>query len=198
LNPEVAKQIKEIRQDRIHGASWLSRQAIGVMELAVEKSKARNVADFLQELKAVARELMEAKPSMASVTNYVSRFIYEICQESEAKKDSDSLKKLARSNLNDLLKDSEKAFLKVAEQGVEVIEKGDGLMTCSYSSTICQTFQVAKLVGKEFRVLVAESRSSSGKAYGEMTIEQLKSYGIPAEIIPDNAIRGRIKRCGNS
>ncbi len=61
LNPEVAKQIKEIRQDIVHGASWLSRQAIGIMNLAVEKSAANDVADFLEELRVVGRELMNSK-----------------------------------------------------------------------------------------------------------------------------------------
>jgi ribose 1,5-bisphosphate isomerase len=188
LNPEVAKQIEEIRQDRIHGASWLSRQAIGVMRLAVEKSEAKNVADFLEELKAVGRELMEARPSMASITNCVSHLIYQVSQGSQAKKELGSIKKLARSKGNQLTKDLEEAFFKATEQGAEVIEKCDRLMTCSYSSTICQTLKVAKLAGKEFYVLVAESRSSSGQAYGEMTMEQIKIYGIPAEIIPDKNI----------
>jgi len=166
LNPEVAKQIEEIHQDRIHGASWLSRQAVSVISLASEKSEAKNVADFLEELKAVGRGLMEARPSMASITNCVSHLIYQICQQSEVERDLGSLKKLARSKGNELIEELEETFFKATEQGARVIEKGDRLMTCSYSSTICQTFKVAKLAGKEFHVLVAESRSSSGNAYG--------------------------------
>jgi len=194
LNPEVAKQIEEIRQDRIHGASWLSRQAIGVMNLTVEKSEAKNVADFLEELKAVGSGLMEVRPSMASITNCVSHLIYQVSQQSEMERDLGSLKKLARSKGNELIENLEETFLKAAEQGARVIGKGDRLMTCSYSSTICQTFKVAKLAGKEFHVLVAESRSSSGNAYGEMTFEQLKAYGIPAEVIPDKNIKQYISK----
>ena len=187
LNLEVARKIEEIRQDRTHGASWLSRQAIGVLNLATMKSEAKKAADFREELKAVARELIEARPSMASITNYVSRFIYEVSQESKLEKDLVSLKSFACSKGNELVKDSEKAFLQATEKGAEVIEKGDRLMTCSYSSTICQAFRIAKLRGKEFHVVVAESRFG-GKVYGELAAEQLKKYGIPADIIPDNAI----------
>ena len=189
LNSEVAQRIEEIRRDRIHGASWLSRQAIGVMNLAVEKSEARNVANLLEELKAVGRGLMEAKPSMASITNCVSHLIYQICQESEVERDLGSIKKLARSKGTELNENLEETFFKATEQGAEVVEKGDRLMTCSYSSTLCQALRLAKQAGKEFHVLVAESRSSSGKVYGEMTIEQLKAYGIPAEVIPDRNIK---------
>ncbi len=193
LNPEVAEQIEEIRQDRTHGASWLSRQAIGVLNLAVKKSESKKVADFREELIAVARELVVAKPSMASITNCVSRFIYEVSQESEVEKDLVSLKGFACSKGNDLVIESEEAFLKVTEKGSEIIEKGDRLMTCSYSSTICQTFRTAKLRGKEFYVLVAESRFG-GKVYGELTAEQLKTYKITAEVIPDNAIVNYISK----
>jgi translation initiation factor 2B subunit (eIF-2B alpha/beta/delta family) len=157
------------------------------MNLAVEKSEAKELSHFLEELKAVARELGESKPSMASITNCVSRFVYEVARESEAEQDLGSLKKLVRYKGSQLVKDSEEAFLKVAEQGAKIIKKGDRLITCSYSSTICQTLRVAKLRGEEFQVLVAES-SSSGKAYGELAAEQLKSYGIPAKIIPDRTI----------
>lgn len=83
FHPEVSKQIKEIRQDKIHGASWISRQAIGIMNLAVEKSEAKNVADFLDELRAVGSELIDVKPSMSPITNRVSRFIYEVSHRSE-------------------------------------------------------------------------------------------------------------------
>jgi translation initiation factor 2B subunit (eIF-2B alpha/beta/delta family) len=197
LSPVVTQQIEEIRQDKIHGASWLSRQAIGVMNLAIEKSEAKNKADFLEELKAVGKGLMEASPSMASITNCVSRFVYQVSRKSEIKKDLGSLKKLAHSKGNELIKDVEETFFKAAEQGAEVIGEGDRLMTCSYSSTICQTFRLARLTGKGFQVLVAESRSG-GKAYGEMTAEQLRAYGIPAEVIPDKAIKQYISKVGKA
>ena len=78
-------------------------------------------------------------------------------------------------------------------RGAEIIEKGDILMTCSYSSTICQAFGMARLQDKAFLVVVAESRFS-GKVYGELVAEQLKEYGIPAEIVPDNAIEHYISK----
>jgi len=187
LNPEVAEQIEKIRQDRIHGASWLSRQAIGVLNLVAEKSEAREAADFREELKTVARELIDTKPSMASITNCVSRFIYEVSQESKVEKDLVLLKRFACSKGDEFIKDFEEAFLKTAEQGAGIIENDDRLITCSFSSTICQTFRIAKLQGNEFHVLVAESRFGD-KVYGELAVEQLRAYGVSAEIIPDNTI----------
>lgn len=192
LGPDVARQIEEIRQDRTHGASWLSRQALSVMSLAAEKSEAKGVVSFLEELKVVANELIKTKPSMASITNHLSHLVYEVSQKSKAERDLDSLKKFTHATANRLIKDSEEAFLEVAKRGAEIIEKGDSIITCSYSSTICQAFRIAKLAGKEFRVVVTESKSSSGRAYGEVTAAELQSYGIRAEIIPDNIIKAYI------
>lgn len=193
LNTEVARQIKGIRQDRTHGASWLSKQAIGVLNLAATKSEAGNTADFLEELKAVAGELLDARPSMAPITNCVSRFIYEVSQESNLEKDVVLLKSFACSQSNELIKDSEEAFRKTTKQGAELIDNGDELMTCSYSSTICQALRTARIQGKEFHVIVAESRFG-GKVYGELAAEQLKEYGILAEIVPDDAIEHYISK----
>ncbi len=95
LNSEVAKQIEEICQDRTHGASWLSRQAIGIINLAVEKSAAKDVADLLEELRVVGRELMNSKPSMSPITNRVSCFTYKVSQKSEVEKELGLLKKFA-------------------------------------------------------------------------------------------------------
>lgn len=192
-NPEIIRKIEEIRQDKIHGASWLSRQAIGVLNLLMKKSEAKDLSHFLEELEAVGRELIETKPSMASITNCVSRFIYEVSQESEVKNDLNSLKKIACSKGSRLIKDSEDAFLKTTERGAELIENGNRLMTCSYSSTICQALRLAKLASKGFHVSVAESKSGD-KAYGVVTAEQLKSYGILTEIIPDNATKVHISK----
>lgn len=191
LNSEIAEQIKEIGQDKIHGASWLSRRALGVMNLAIEKSEAKKVAIFLEELKEVGRELGEGKPSMASITNSVSRLVYEISQESKREKDLAALKSLASSMGNKLIEDSEENFRKATLQGAEVVEMGDRLMTCSYSSTICEALRIARLRGENFHVLVAESRFG-GKAYGEIAANELESYGIEAEVVSDSAISDRM------
>ena len=81
LNPEVAKQIEEIRQDRIHGASWLSKQAIGVLNLAAKKSEAaRNARQRLEEQgiyvksetrEGIAEEIPEAYKNVDEVIEVV-------------------------------------------------------------------------------------------------------------------------------
>jgi len=187
LNQEIARHIEEIGQDKIHGASWLSRQALKVMGLAIETSEAKTAAQFIKELKEVGSGLRDSKPSMASITNSVSRFVYEISMKSRVEEDLIALKNFAHLMGNEIIKNSEESFRKTTGHGAGLVGKGDKLVTCSYSSTVCQALRIAKFDGKNFAVKVAESRFGS-KVYGEVTSGELKSYGIEAEIIPDGAI----------
>ncbi len=194
MREEIGARIREISEDTSHGASWLARQAIGAVMLVSQTSEASTSAELLDELKVVARALLEAKPSMASITNAVSRLVYEVAQQYEREKDLDSLKLFAQSTCTELIKASEGAVAMIAQRASQLIETGDRVFTCSYSATVCQALKTAREAGKSFPVIVAESKSPSGRGYGMMAAEEIGSYGIPAEIVPDDAIRSNATR----
>lgn len=187
MNSKVADRINEIRKDRMHGAGWLSRQAIVILNLAIEESQADTIANFTDEVKAVATELMKARPNMISIANYIHQFTYQIILASRNEKELDSLKTLTQIKGNELIKLSEEASSKSIEHGCRIISNADIIITCSYSSTVCSVFELSRQKGTTFRVIAAESRSE-GKAYGEITAEQLKLHQIPVEILLDEAI----------
>ena len=101
MDSVIVEGIDCIIKDRAHGAAWLSRQAIGVMKLAAVKSEAEGVARFLEEQSEVAGRLVEARPSMASITNLVSRFVYEVSNKARDERDLDLLRGFA--SLKDVL-----------------------------------------------------------------------------------------------
>lgn len=193
MNPEIADKIEAIGLDRVHGASWLSREALAVLKLAAERSQATSSDDFWAEIGDVAQKLMAAKPAMAPITNAVSRFVSELSAKSKEDKDLDSLRGFARSRCDELIAESEQAALKVAQIAAQMIAEGEQLMTCSYSSTICQAFMVAEAEGKHFEVLIAESKFG-GRAYGELTAAELQRYNIPVELVPDGDIKHNMPR----
>ncbi len=193
MNPEIADKIEAIRLDRIHGASWLSREALAVLKLAAETSQATSSDDFWAEIRDVAQKLMAARPAMAPITNAVSRFVADFRAKSKEDKDLDSLRGFARSRCDELIKQSEQAALEVAQIAAQMIADGERLMTCSYSSTVCQALGVAEAEGKHFEVLAAESKFG-GKAYGELTAAELQRHGIPAELTPDGDIKRNMAR----
>jgi len=185
-DPEVAQLLEEIRQDKEHSASRLSLQAIGTLRLAAGKSTARTAADFLNELKALARELAEARPPMAPIGNLAAQWYSEIAQGPEVDKGLDSLRAFAILRGEKIIRTRKGAFNRVAEHGSQVVEDDDILISCSDSATVIQSLRAARLAGKEFGVYVAESRTSDGKAYGEAMAEKMRAERIPVKVIPDN------------
>jgi translation initiation factor 2B subunit (eIF-2B alpha/beta/delta family) len=186
FDPEVAQLLEEIRQDREHSASWLSLQAIGTLRLAAGKSTAHTTADFLNEVKGVARDLADARPPMAPISNLVAQWFYDIAQEPEVEKGLDSLRAFAILRGEKIIKARKGALNRVAEHGSQLVEDDDILISCSDSTTVIQSLRMARLAGKEFGVYVAESRTSDGKAYGEAMAEKMRAEQIPVKVILDN------------
>lgn len=165
---------------------------MATMKLAAEKSRATNRGDFLKDLEAAAQRLIEARTSMAAVANLVLRFIQYLSQNRE--ENLDRLKGFAYAIGDKLIRDSEEAASKAASLASGMIQDGDTVMSCSYSSTICQVFRMAKDKGKRFHVVVAESRAGEGRAYGEMAARELGSLGISAEVVPDSYLEHDMPR----
>ncbi|MDM7999822.1 MAG: hypothetical protein QUS33_07460 [Dehalococcoidia bacterium] len=186
FDPEVAQIVEEIRQDRDHSASWLSLRAIGALRLAAGKSSARTTADFLKEMREVAKELADARPPMAPIGNVVAQWFYEVSQTPEVEKELDSLRAFAILRGEQIIKARRGALNRVAEHGSQLVEDDDILISCSDSATVVQSLTIARLAGRQFGVYVAESRTADGKAYGEAMAEKMKAQGIAAKVIPDS------------
>lgn len=187
MNTEVIESINGIRGDRVHGAGWLSRKAINTLSLAISKSQCDSIADFLDEVRAIAAELMNARPSMISIANYIDQFLNSIVRKSRSERELSSLKSFAQIESEKLIKLSSEASLKVAVYGSEIIKDMDVIITCSYSSTVCEVFKLANWKGAKFQVIAAESRFN-GRAFGEITKEHLDQHQVSVEIIPDDDI----------
>jgi len=193
VNTEVIEKINKLKDDRVHGASWLSLQAISVLNSAVSGSQATTVADFVQEIKTIAEELARARPTLTPIANYANQFLHQIVAKSQDEKESDSLKKFARIKGKEILKSATRAISKSVEYGGGIISDLDTVITCSYSSTVCKVLELARQRETKFRVIVAESRFGD-KAYGEIAAEQIMKHQIPTELVSDKDIHLRISK----
>lgn len=117
MNSEVAKKINELRNDRLHGAGWLSRQAISALNLAINESQAETITDFTDEIRIVAAELVKARPSMISIANYIHQFLHQLMLEAQKETNLDSLRGLAETRGNELIESSERAALQASSYG---------------------------------------------------------------------------------
>jgi translation initiation factor eIF-2B subunit delta len=183
---EIERGIEEIRADRLHGASQLSRQALEVLKLVIEKGSDTK-DDFLEGLKNVGNRLIKVRPGMAPIANLVARLIYEVFQVSK-EKELDSLRNFAYSKTEELERSSKIALEKAAAQGAEIIEDNDRIMTCSYSSTVKEIFRIVSGGEKKVRVWILESKDKD-KSYGKIMADELCREGIFARLVPDIAIK---------
>jgi len=183
----LSDKIREIEFDRSSGASQIARNALGVLRLFVQTNKNETHRGFIEDFSKLGRRLFEARPNMAPVQNLVAQIVYEVNALEEH--DLVSVRKFAVSRISELCKESETAVKESAGRGATIIGDSDCLATCSYSSTVCETFRIAKQEGKRFKVFVAESRSDDDKfRYGQVLATFLKSLNVPAEIFPDDEI----------
>jgi len=193
MNSKVLEEINKLKSDYIHGASWLSLHTINTLILAVSESQVGTIADLVQEIEGIAKELTSARPGITPIANYANQFLHQIITRSQNENNLEALKSFAEIKGKELLKSATKAVSKAVEYACGIISDLDTVITCSYSSTVCQVLELAKQRETRFRVIAAESKFND-KAYGEITAEQLMKYQIPVEMIGDGQINLRISK----
>jgi translation initiation factor 2B subunit (eIF-2B alpha/beta/delta family) len=193
MNNKVTEKINNLKNDDVHGASWLSLHAIATLSLAASESTALNVDDLIKEIEEVAQQLVSARPNITPITNYANQFLYQILTRSKNENDVEVMKTFAEMKGKELTKAATKAFSKTVEYASGIIRDLDTIITCSYSSTVCQVLELASQRETRFRVIVTESKFKD-KSYGEISAKELMKYLIPVEIIPDGDIDLRISK----
>ncbi|MGD0353150.1 MAG: hypothetical protein ABSB38_06615 [Dehalococcoidia bacterium] len=193
MNSKVLEEITQLKNDDIHGASWLSLHAVNTLILAISESQAGTVADLVQEIKEVAEKLTSARPNITPITNYANQFLHQIITRSQNENNVEAFKSFAEIKGKELVKSATKAVSKAVEYACGIIGDLDTVITCSYSSTVCHVLEMARQRETRFRVIAAESKVND-KAYGEITAKQLMKYEIPVEIVPDAKINLRISK----
>lgn len=188
-------KIRQIELDRRNGASQIARNALDVLRLFTQTSKSETRIRFVRAFSELGRLLFETRPNMAPVQNLIAQTVYEV---NTLKEDNlVNVRKFALSRINELIKQSKHAAKKSAEWAATIIVDSSCLATCSYSSTVCETFRIAKHQGKRFNVFVAESRSSDGKfRYGQDVANFLKSINVSTKVFPDEEIYRYVPKSG--
>lgn len=183
ISPEIISLIGEIKNDKVHGASQLARQAVEVLKVAAGRSQAASVAKFLEELREVGERLMSARPAMAPIFNIVSRFLNALSGVA-GEAGLDEAKSLALSRADELTQASLQATAQVASYGSRLIADGDRIMTHSYSSTVVAVLKEA--FAQDKRIEVIATRSGAGGT-GQRIAQELGIYG-PLTLIDDTAM----------
>jgi translation initiation factor 2B subunit (eIF-2B alpha/beta/delta family) len=191
MKETIENRLKELKNDREHGAGWLSRYALDTLLFAVEHSSLTNSTDFMNELRGVFFKLAESRPGMVSIANINFHIIDYLSKSSYKDKTVKELKSMAIDRGKELLKQSENATEKAAQNITAEINQGDIIITSSYSSSFCKSVKLSKERGKALSVIALKSLNG-GISYGERTAEELKKYGVYTEVIDDNDVSDKI------
>lgn len=175
---EMKRRIQAIRTDRIHGASFLARESLKTLALAVEAG-----ADT-EALREIATELANARPAMAAVKNMVRRFVWDMEGRTHLE-----LEQLCQ----DLIEHLDAASSQAAIRAASLIAQGSALLTCSFSSAVVGAIKSAAESGKRFRVLAVELEEGA-HSYGREVLKQVASPGIDGELVPAAEIPGAVQR----
>jgi len=183
ITTKIARLTDEIRNDRTQGASQLARQAMAVLKVAAEHSRASSVEQFLEEIKIVGEGLMAARPAMAPIFNIVNRYLGAL---SPASPDQGVgyLKGLAVSKADELARVSLQAIAEITSCGLGLITEGDRIMTHSYSSTVMAVLEETAAEGRHIEVIA--TRSGAGGT-GQRIAQELGRKGMKVTFIDDTA-----------
>ena len=159
---DIEKTIKDIINLKIQGATAIAVAGIKILELTYKKY------GYGEEFDLMCDRLDKTRPTAVPLHNSI-----EILKE---QKDKDAFK-----NLISFFKESK---TKIAAHTLIHINEGSTIMTHCHSSEVIDAFKMAKKEGKDFRVIVTETRP---KLQGKQTAKDLIEANIPVTYIVDSA-----------
>lgn len=189
MSDKYLEILEAVKNDRSSGAWVVARKAIQCLEaLAREKSDV-GMQELVDEVERVAREILQAQPGMAQLTNLFNVIFFTI--ENETSKDSRILSRKICGEATRFDEYSKNAVNKVAKFGANLISQDKVVFAHSNSSTIFEIFKKARDEGKSFQVILTESRPI---CEGKELAQELSNLGIQSLYLIDAAIGIGIER----
>ena len=176
--------VRKIKEDTSSGASEIMKKTVECLLSMSNRLGDEKPEEYFDTMIAFGRELISAQPAMAPVFNAVNSVLLVI--ESGAAEGNSSVELNQRVNTaaKDILSFSQEALARIQKEVVELIGDGQTILTHSYSSTVIGSLLLAHSKGKDFEVMVTESRPLFE---GRRTADILSGEGIKTTLIADFA-----------
>jgi len=182
---EIAKDTAErIKILEVQGARNVAIAAVKAIQTQAEKTRAKNKAAFLSELKE-AQTIFAASRETEPLMRNAIRFINTIAQGADTEKVAE-LSRLVSSASTQFLTELDASRELIAEIGAKRIREGMVVFTHCHSSTVTRMIAKAKDQGKNFKVICTETRPAF---QGRITAKELIDLGIETTFIVDSAAR---------
>ncbi len=191
-HPAIKTVVERVRTDSIGGAADTAKEVIQALGKMVEDSQEKDTAGLVKEVDEAVLDIMRVMPSLAPAINALHRFVGSMERTEEKGATLEQMKAELKSTSNEFFTWAENALDKVAQYGAEKVHNGDTVFMYSMSSTVWRIFRVAKSQGKEFRVVVTESRPANE---GLWTVTEMHKSDIPVSVSIDACVGELIPQC---
>jgi translation initiation factor 2B subunit (eIF-2B alpha/beta/delta family) len=131
MDTRIANRINDIQNDRIHGAGYLTEQAISTIIISVTESPLPTIPELQNEISVVSAKLQSTRPTMVSIANSVVLFNTQIQESFKPEIDANTFKHMVKNLGNSFIHEMERAAEKAAGYGADVVNDGSTIITCS-------------------------------------------------------------------
>lgn len=181
LQPRVHDVADAIETMEIRGAATIADEVADAIKTQAAESDAETAAALLAELRAVARLLLETRPTAVSLPN--------ACRYILRRTDGDSVaavRKSAVESATEFQAGLETAQHDLGQVGANRLRDGDTVMTHCHSTDALACVESARADDKEISAVVKETRP---RKQGHITARELDEMGIEVTMVVDSAAR---------
>jgi translation initiation factor eIF-2B subunit delta len=177
---------EDVSSDATSGASALTRFAAKQLSELAESSKAADPGAFWDELLEACRELVAAKREMASIVNLVSRVLAATERVILSGLPPDAARQAVILETGKVWEFGELLLEDLGEEGARLVPDDGGVVaTLSASESVRAILAAAAAQGREFEVLLSESRP---RLEGVALARSLRELSIRSTLVADAAL----------
>jgi translation initiation factor 2B subunit (eIF-2B alpha/beta/delta family)/ADP-ribose pyrophosphatase YjhB (NUDIX family) len=188
---EIMRKVKEIREDRVHGATFLGQESVRLLSAAAKASDARDTDTLFSHLLLVTLRLRRAQPAMANVWNLTGKFLQIVNKHREDGAPLQELLITVEKTSVRILEESAKATEDASRNTAQILPAGAVVLTHSFSSTVLRSLELGFKGGRDFKVYATESYPGME---GKQLAKELIASGVPVTLIADSAVSSILQK----
>lgn len=177
------KILHDIKSLKIQGAREIAKVGINYLSEYIKKSGAKKRKQLLFEMEMVINKLINLRITEPALKNSLLSIFIEV--KNAQIKDINRLKHYILKVCKNKIHEFERNIETVSKIGSKLLDDGDYILTHCHSHLVVGILKQAKMEGKNFTVIVTETRP---KNQGIITLRDLSSYKIKMIYCVDSAI----------
>lgn len=190
MNKESSAIVEDIRKLKVQGARNVAKAAVQALALESRSFKGSNRNSYISSLIVAADIIASSRPTEPMLRNYLGFILSRVMSREDSP--VGELRALVDALEKDIYKEMAISKQALVDYGSSLIGNGLKYYTHCHSSTVVSIFKEAYDDGKDFSVVVSETRP---KYQGVKTAQSLSSHGIPTTLIVDSAARLYLRKC---